>query len=167
MEGNNKSGQGNLILGIVLVTISLFVLVYANINFPDFRVGGQKLPGPKFFPSLLSVFLIISGIYEIILALLKKPLFKNRKIPITELIKDWGFQNFFILVLSIILYVPCIKLLGFFIGTTLIAVVLLYRLEVSPGKSFFVAISLSLIIMLLFEKLFKIQLPDGFFNITF
>lgn len=170
MEDNKRPIRGNLILGIILVIISLFVIIYANLNFPHFKVGMKKLPGPKFFPTILSLFILICGIYEITFAFIdkkNKKAISNTKRSFKELINDWGVQNILIFSFSIILYVPIINFLGFFIGSVLISSVLLYRLNVGLLKSLIVSLILSFIIIMLFEKLFKIQLPAGILNMYF
>lgn len=151
--------------GITLIGIGLLVSIISS-TFPSFVVEGKKLPGPAFFPAILSVILIIGGGYEILISLRIKGLQKSKKTFI-EYCKDWGNQNIFIVVLTLILYVPIIKWLGFVFGTFLLSFLLMIRLKASWQRGIIASAILVVIIILIFEKVFKVPLPEGIFGITF
>ena len=155
--------EGNLIFGTVLIGVAILVIVEASF-FPKFVVSGKKLPGPAFFPTILGIILVISGFYEIIMALLEKRFFRLSK-PFSNYLKDWGIQNVLILLLMLIIYVPIIKFLGFILGTFIISSLLMVRLKTGWIRSVVVSIALIVVIVLLFEKVFKIPLPEGVFGI--
>jgi len=157
--------DGNLIFGVALISIAILVMVEASF-FPKFVVSGKRLPGPAFFPTILSIILIISGFYEIIMALLGKRFSKPPR-PFLDYLKDWGIQNVLILLFMLIIYVPVIKLLGFILGTFIISLLLMVRLKAGWIRSVIVSIALIIVIVLLFEKVFKIPLPEGVFGIKF
>ena len=157
--------EGNLIFGMVLIGIAILVIVEASF-FPKFVVSGKRLPGPAFFPTILGIILIISGFYEIIVSLIEKRFIRGSK-PFLEYLKDWGIQNVLILIFMLLVYVPIIKFLGFVLGTFIISLILMLRLKTGWLRGVMVSIALIIVIVLLFEKVFKIPLPEGIFGIRF
>lgn len=151
--------------GLSLIVIAILV-IYSCRGFPNFIVSGKKLPGPKFFPYVLCSFLIIGGLYEILIWFKARNVSREKK-PFITILQDWGTQNIILLLLGILIYVPAIQWLGFAIGTILLATILLIRLKASWLKALTSSVILVVVIILIFEKLFRIQLPDGIFNITF
>ncbi|HEY8541958.1 MAG TPA: hypothetical protein VIL29_06210 [Pseudothermotoga sp.] len=55
----------DLVLGLILLVLSIATIVLSS-SFPDFVVRGERLPGPKFFPTILSIILICFAIYFVI-----------------------------------------------------------------------------------------------------
>jgi|SRR6056297_1970975 len=165
-EQNNESVRGNIILGIFLVLFSLFVIIYSNVNFPSANTGSGSLTGPKFFPTVLGIFIFLCGIYEIIFAFIDKSFKKHMpQRSCSEYFKDWGIQNIIIFLTISFAYEPIIKFFGALIGHFLIVFILLYRLNVTFFKRITSSIILAVLIKILFETMFKIQLPGGILNI--
>ncbi|RKX55123.1 MAG: hypothetical protein DRP50_03340 [Thermotoga sp.] len=158
-------GKKTFWFGITLIGIGILVVAVSS-TFPGFVVGGKKLPGPGFFPTILSIILMIGGIYEILISLRTKGVKKYRR-SFVEYCKDWGNQNIFIVILSLILYVPIIKWIGFIVGTFLLSLLLTIRLKATWLRGIITSVILVIIIILIFEKIFKISLPEGIFGINF
>lgn len=155
----------NIWFGIIIIGIAIFVII-VSLNFPLFILGDKKLPGPNFFPVILSIILIITGGYEILIALRNM----HTKIPAKsskEYLKDWGNQNVLIIILSLILYVSFLKWLGFTLATFIFSLLLMIRLKTGWIRGTIFSTVVVIVIILLFVKLFKVQLPEGSLGIIF
>lgn len=155
----------NIWFGIIIIGIAIFVII-VSLNFPLFILGDKKLPGPNFFPVILSIILIITGGYEILIARRDT----RAKIPAKfskEYLKDWGNQNVLIIILSLILYVSFLKWLGFILATFIFSLILMIRLKTGWIRGTIFSTVAVIVIMLLFVKLFRVQLPEGSLGIIF
>ena len=152
-------------LGIVLVGIGIFIIII-SLAFPDFISAGKKLPGPSFFPRILSIILIFIGVYEILLTGGNEHVIKREE-SFAKYFEDWGKQNVLIVVLGLILYIFLLKWMGFVLGTFLFSSILMVRLKTGWLRGTVFSAIVVIIIMLIFEKIFRIQLPKGFFRINF
>lgn len=155
----------NIWFGIILTGIAVFVIII-SLGFPSFIVGDKKLPGPNFFPVILSMILIIAGGYEILIAWRDIQAKKATKIS-KEYFKDWGNQNLLIIVFSLIIYVFLLEWLGFLLATFIFSLILMIRLKTGWIRGTFFSAVAVIVIMLLFVKLFKVQLPEGSLGIIF
>lgn len=155
----------NIWFGIIIIGIAIFVII-VSLNFPLFILGDKKLPGPNFFPVILSIILIIAGGYEILIA--RRSI--HAKIPAKspkEYLKDWGNQNVLIVILSLILYVSFLKWLGFTLATFIFSLILMVRLKTGWIRGTIFSTVAVIVIILLFVKLFRVQLPEGSLGIIF
>jgi len=155
----------NIWFGIIIIGIAIFIIII-SLNFPSFILGDKKLPGPNFFPIILSIILIITGGYEILIA------WRDTRAKISvksskEYLKDWGNQNVLIIILSLILYISFLKWLGFILATFIFSLFLMIRLKTGWIRGTIFSTVAVIVIMLLFVKLFKVQLPEGSFGIIF
>ncbi|SHH23723.1 tripartite tricarboxylate transporter TctB family protein [Thermosipho atlanticus] len=149
----------NLSYGVVLVCISIFVFIYGS-NFPDFIVRGNKLPGPKFFPFLISYLLLVVGLYFIIHSIIN---WKKTKTDSARYITKKGLLRVVSVIIGVGTYVPLINLVGFKIGTFAFATVMMSIFGVKILKSMLYSLILTAIIVLIFEKVFLIPFPQKFF----
>lgn len=152
----------SLLFGIILVGIALFVILRSR-TFPPFVLAGNKLPGPGFFPVILSILLGGAGIYECVLAFRQYGLRPSRKYR--DLLGDWGNQNILIIILGLILYVLVVDTLGYLVTTFVFSVLLMVRLKTGWFRGILVSSIVVALIMVIFVKVFKIQLPYGIFGI--
>lgn len=160
---NNKA-KGSYCFGIILLVLS-FLVIYFSRSFPEFKSGDKVLPGPRFFPILLSVFFIIAGVVEIYRAYKS-----DRKLFIKinfKYLLNKGNLDLLLLVGLLLIYVPLINKLGFIIGSVIFTVILMLRLNVPLFKSILVSILGITVIQIMFEKLFMIYLPDGLLSNLF
>jgi len=151
--------------GIILISIAIFIII-ESLAFPDFISAGKKLPGPSFFPRILSIILIVVGVYEILLTGGNEHVIKREE-SFAEYFEDWENQNVLIVVLSLILYIFLLKWMGFVLGTFLFSSILMVRLKTGWLRGTVFSAIVVIIIILIFEKIFRIQLPKGFFRINF
>jgi len=151
----------NLLYGVILIALSIFVIIYST-GFPKYTVRGQELPGPNFFPTVLSIFLIAIGVYEILKDVVDN-IKKKKRIPKDDShITKRGFISIIIVVAGIILFVPFIELVGFKLGAFVFAAFLMYLLGVKIINSLIYSAVLTAVIVVIFELLFKIPFPQGY-----
>ena len=160
--------------GIVLMGFAIFVWSVAS-GFPKYIVSGKQLPGPNFFPILLGIIVFIFGFYEVAGCFwqsLKEKTSKttespHRSVSLFRFLTEWGNMNVILFVTGIALYVPFIQWIGFGVGTFIFSTLLMVRLKAGWIKSIAISAIVVLLIMLVFEKLFRIPLSPGLFNLTF
>ena len=157
--------ETNIWFGLILIGIAIIVIC-ESLKFPLFILAGKKLPGPNFFPVLLSIILLICGGNEILFALINKPIKKTQKSFIL-FINNWGNQNILIIVSGLIIYVFILQWLGFVVATFLLSSIFMIRLKTGWLRGILFSMILVIIITLLFGSIFRVQLPVGFFNISF
>ncbi len=156
----------NIWFGIILIVIAVFIIII-SLGFPSFIVGDKKLPGPNFFPVILSIILIIAGGYDILTARRGDMCAKIPAKSSKEYLKDWGNQNVLIIILSLITYISFLKWLGFILATFMFSLFLMIRLKTGWIRGTIFSTIAVIVIMLLFVKLFKVQLPEGSLGIVF
>ena len=155
----------NIWFGLAILGIAIFVIII-SLSFPPFMCGNKKLPGPNFFPIILSTILIILGSYEILISWREINVKKSIK-SFAKYIKDWGNQNILIIIFSLIIYIYCLKSLGFALATFVFSLILMIRLKTGWIRGTIFSVIVVVVVVLLFEELFKVQLPEGFLGITF
>ena len=156
----------NIWFGIAVLSLAIFVII-VSLSFPPFILGDKKLPGPNFFPVILSIILIIAGGYIILIALRDMRTKKLTTKPFREYLKDWGNQNILIIVFSLIIYISFLKWLGFILATFIFSLVLMVRLKTGWIRGLIFSTVAVIVIMLLFVKLFRVQLPEGSLGFIF
>ena len=142
-----------IIFGIALILLSTAVIM-ESLTFPEAVSAGKKTPGPSFFPILLSVVLIISGIQQIA---------AGARMPHEEKIPgwSWGASNSVIIILFLFLYVLLMEYLGYAAAALLFGVLLMVRLKVGFFRAVTVTALTVIFIVSIFGQVFHIQLPAG------
>ena len=142
-----------ILFGVSLVLVSLWVIRTSS-TFPEAVSAGKKIPGPAFFPVLLSVVLIPCGLHQVVSALRSGPETAGR---------GWGpgAANGAIVILSLAVYVQLMQWMGYALSTVLFSMFLLLRLRVGLLKALTVTIFSVVFILLVLGRLFQIQLPLG------
>lgn len=141
-----------IIFGAAIILLSLCVVGISS-TFPEAVVAGRKIPGPAFFPMLLAVILVPCGIHQIVGGLRTER--EERWVP------GLGALNGTIIVLSLILYVVVMDWIGYALSTFLFSLFLLLRLKVPFFKAATVAVITVGFILVVFGRIFLIQLPAG------
>lgn len=153
----------NIVFGVFLIVLALLVL-YFGWSFPAYRIRGETLPGPKFFPFTLAVVLVIVGAYYIIKSVVmikKKMIPKDSSIAFEERFTFEGIKNIVAVVAAILFFVPIIEFLGFILGTIIVSSVLMMILNVKVLRSIIYSTILAVMIFLIFGTLFRLPLPEG------
>lgn len=142
-----------ILFGVSLVLVSLWAIRTSS-TFPEAVSAGKKIPGPAFFPVLLSVVLIPCGLHQAVSALRSGSEAAGGR---------WGFgaANGAIVILSLVVYVQLMQWMGYALSTFLFSMFLLLRLRVGVLKAFAVSIITVIFILLVFGRLFQIRLPLG------
>jgi hypothetical protein len=73
----------------------------------------------------------------------------------------WGTLNVPLIIFSLILYVPLMKLLGYALATLVFSILLMVRMKAGWLKSSIVSVCVTVFIVILFRQVFRIQLPLG------
>ncbi len=160
----------NIIYGIILIVLSV-VIIFLSLDFPSYVVRGKELPGPKFFPQVISGVLIIIGIYEIGLGIYQtkkkkeKPgeLEKGKEVEKETGITKRGIINIIVVFAGILLFIPFIEIVGFKLGAFIFATVLMSILGMGIIKSLIYSAVLTAVILVIFDYLFRIPFPEGMF----
>ncbi|GAB1398789.1 hypothetical protein MASR2M79_00380 [Aminivibrio sp.] len=142
-----------ILFGIALIVLSIAVIM-ESLTFPGAVSAGKKTPGPSFFPILLSVVLIIAGIYQIA-AGLKMP--QGR----ASFQWSWGASNGVIIIFLLFLYVAVMEHLGYALSTLAFSILLMMRLKVRFFRAVAVSGLVVFFIVSIFGQVFHIQLPVG------
>lgn len=141
--------------GIFLILFSTAVIAL-SISFPSAVSGGRWIPGPGFFPILLSSIVICCGI------IMMKDGITRRVYEKESAIKwGWGTLNVPLIIFSLVLYVPLMKLLGYALATLFFSILLMVRMKAGWLKSSLVSVCVTVFIVILFKQVFRIQLPLG------
>ncbi|MBN1648277.1 MAG: tripartite tricarboxylate transporter TctB family protein [Spirochaetales bacterium] len=154
----NKFNQEHLI-GILCILIAIAVMLMAS-TFP--KVNQQlHIPGPSFFPYVLSCLLIVCGVYQIIVGFVGKEhkgidikaITANMKTKkVLKLFAILGLILFFILAFEFVGFIPCIVIL---------LVSTMKLLNVRWLSTVIATVILTGLIMFLFGVVFHISLPSG------
>lgn len=158
----------SLTFGLLLIALGAAVFFLGR-DLPSFVLGGRQLPGPKFFPFLLAGLFIVAGAWES-LVFFRAGGFQHKASAFPKLaaehFRDPGVQRFWFILIGLVLFVPLIQLLGFVIGSFLFATAVMVRLKAKVWSALLVAAILTVVIALIFGRLFRIPLPEGIFGIT-
>lgn len=147
----------DIVLGIVLAFISIFVLLYSR-RFPRFIVRGVRLPGPSFFPRILAILLLLFAAYFALRYLL------FRKKPSLEEAYKLDLKSFLNIVwtsLSVVLFFPLANLIGTLLALVMICFILMIILKSKWYEAAIFSVVVTLIVHLVFRVVFKIPLPEG------
>lgn len=148
--------MSDTILGVVLIVLAIFVLIFSS-SFPELVVRGERLPGPRYFPALLSILMILFGAFYIV-----SNIFKCRK---REKIREEASKRQvlppLIVLASSVLFVPVIQLIGTTVGVIAITFSMMVFFRVKWYYSAIISVMLALLIKVVFEVLFKVPLPEG------
>ena len=144
------------VLGFVFLALSIAVLVTIQ-GYP--RIPGQSI-GPGAFPGLIAI--LLAGCS---LALIWRGWRERRAQPLVAmgawLASPRHLVNFCLTVAMLVFYVLASETVGILICGTVILLVLFLSLRVKPGLAVILAVSVPLLIHLIFYKLLRVPLPWG------
>ncbi len=150
----------DLILGLVLLILAVAVLFLSS-SFPNFVVRGERLPGPKFFPTILAIILICFSAYCILIGFMK--FFKKPREPLEQKKESEKIHmvNVLSVILSVTFFVPVINFFGTVLGIILLGAALMTLLGIKWYQSFIYSSLLASLVYVIFQVLFKIPLAEG------
>ncbi len=146
------------IIGFLAIFLGIITIIL-TLHFPKFNIGEEKVPGPSFFPNIIAVFLIFVGILEFFEAK------HSTRYASLQGVNKRGAGNVLVVIVAIFLYIISLMPLGFIITTFLFSLIIMYLLGVGKIKSIVYSFIVLVILILIFEKLFRIPLPGGFLNL--
>ena len=146
-----KKGHTDLIIGIAVAAVGLFIFFY-SFNYSRFNREGTLPVGPRFYPQMIGICLTVCGI---ILSI------RNR--PFQIVIPREGFRKNAKVILSFVLYVILFETLGYILSTLLFIFALVYlqeRRKLLELIMFTIVVTFSLYFT--FHTFLSIPLPGGF-----
>jgi putative tricarboxylic transport membrane protein len=147
----------------------LFLLFSVYISIESYRLGLGKLsmPGPGTFPFIASAALGIISASLLIRTLLKEPLKKTVAEP-SEASEPINWQNIFLTLAAMLVYVVIFGWLGFVLSTFVVMIFLVWAVGRAPWHvSLITALSITIASYLLFEVALDAQLPKGILDLLF
>jgi hypothetical protein len=145
--------KGNIISSIICILIGIFI-IYATKDYPQ---GLQGVPGPAFFPRILSCVVIGLSILLLIKTYVKKD---GRKISIFD--KD--SIKVYVTIGFLLAYLIILDLIGFIISTPIFLFGLIFfYVRKNPLKNAVVALVVTFIVYGIFKVLLSVPLPQGIF----
>lgn len=148
------------IIGVICIALGTTVLVLTR-SFPSGQ-GNVQLTGPAFFPNVLAIVLMIVGVTEIVLGFVRtSALPAVSTVTIGTSIRDRGTQTIFIVIGSMVAYGFLMKPIGFYVTSFAFLFGNMWRLGVRWWKSLVYSLVLLVVLFLVFERLFYVNLPRG------
>ncbi len=152
-----KLSKSDLILGVFLIALAVYVLLTSS-RFPAFVLRGQKLPGPSFFPALLSYLLIGFGV----VLLVQSSTIRRKELISKVEIDSGGIVNFFAVVVSVFAFLPLCELFGLLLTTLILGTGMMVLIGIKWYASILYSLTLGLLVKFVFIDLFKVALPSGY-----
>lgn len=170
-NGENEERKYGLSFPLILIGLSIFVLI-VSADFPAFEQRGQQLPGPRFFPTILALFLLGAGLVEGFQFLRQKDqLTRHLRDSIqtakNQMLHSWGAKTVTLILSLLVLFMPLIEAIGFIAGSLIVSIVIMARLRVPILHNLIVSSLLIAIIWLVFGQTFNVPLPEGLVEALF
>ena len=163
MAAERIAGLGLLLIGSVGI--------FWAVRIEELGLGQNQDPGPRMFPLLLSIVMVIGGGYELVcsFARFRHSTEKQALEPSGEVaeISRRGLLDLALVFVGILAYVVAIAYLGFSISTLFFGVGMMVKLGVRVKLAVLASIGLIVAVQILFVQLFKVQLPTGVFGMAF
>ncbi len=146
----------NIVIGIICIAFSIAILIMAS-SFSQTLIVDTGL-GAEFFPRLVASGMIFLGSILIISAIKDSSLSrKTSDVFNREMIKPLIGMGL------IILYALSITIVGYLVSTLIFCFILLHFFQVEKlVTKVVISVAFSVIIYLIFSKIFLINLPTGF-----
>ena len=159
---------GPVWLGIALVLLGASAFWFA-LGIGRTGTGGGHDPGPRFFPVLLSLVLVVFGALQAVLGAYR-PLDVGSAAPqasgdLSDAAPPTG--RWLVMLAVLVVYVLAMGWIGFSASTLLMAVGLMIWLGNRWWVAVFVAVVMVAVVRLLFVVLFRVQLPAGELGLPF
>lgn len=142
-----------------LICVALFFLFGAT-RIEQLGLAGGDDPGPRAFPFVLSTLLLLGGIAQIVRSLLGPKLD-----PVEKVAVPGGRRQAVLLTLSLVIYLVSVPWVGFYPPTFIFSLFMTRRLGARWWVAALTALTLILVIRVLFVELFRVQLPRGEFGV--
>ncbi|MEM1544896.1 MAG: tripartite tricarboxylate transporter TctB family protein [Candidatus Methanomethylicia archaeon] len=149
----------DVIFGIVFIVFGACIY-YDTLDYPK---AGPGLPGPDFFPRIVSILIIIFALVLTIKGLLEKD-FKIDFPSFSNIFRSSGFYNAISIILGVIAYIYLVNVLGYILTIFLILFVTMMLMKVPIYHNIIITLSITFGTYFLFGIVLKINLPMGVFR---
>lgn len=149
MNRDKILGLSFALIGLMMLILTQQIHVLANLT----------EPGPRLFPRITAIGLIVCGLGVAFVQDKKGEASKDEKLN-PAVVKKIGLIG-----LTLVFYLVCLTYIGFIISTPIAMMCFIYVLrnnkKISLIKSIILAIIVTVLVYLLFIKVFELQLPIG------
>lgn len=150
----------DVVFGVVFIVFGACIY-YDTLDYPK---AGPGLPGPDFFPRIVSILIIIFALVLTIKGLLEKDFKTNFSISFSNIFRSSGFYNAISIILSVIAYIYLVNILGYILTIFLILFVTMMLMKVPIHHNIIITLAITFGTYLLFGIVLKINLPMGVFR---
>ena len=163
MSHTQERSTGDWSLSLFWMGVGLFFLWFAR-DIPVASFTSEGDPGPRAFPRWLGAALVIGGIFE----LLKQQLLKStaKSETPTEATPTLSRRNGLVVLIAVAIYIPSMTLIGFSLATLSLVTGLLRFLGSRWWISAVAAVTLVVLIQLLFAYGFNVPLPTNYWGLV-
>jgi hypothetical protein len=163
MNHTQERSTGDWSLCLFWVGVGLFFLWFAR-DIPVASFTSEGDPGPRAFPRWLGAALVIGGLFEIVRQrLLKSPAKSEAPKEATPALSR---LNGLVVLSAVAIYIPALTLIGFSVATFCLVTGLLRFLGSRWWISAVTAITLVVLIQLLFAYGFNVPLPTNYWGLV-
>jgi putative tricarboxylic transport membrane protein len=159
---------GPVWLGVALVLLGASAFWFAG-DIGRTGTGGGNDPGPRFFPMLLSLMLVIFGLLQAVIGFFRCSEAGSAAAQAPGALPDAAprSRRWLIMLAVLVVYVIAMDWIGFSASTFLMAVGLMIWLGNRWWVAVVVAVLMVAVVRLLFVVLFRVQLPAGELGLPF
>ncbi|MCP4816975.1 MAG: tripartite tricarboxylate transporter TctB family protein [Planctomycetaceae bacterium] len=163
MSHTQERSTGDWSLCLFWVGVGLFFLWFAS-DIPVASFTSEGDPGPRAFPRWLGAALVIGGAFE----LLKQQFLKStaKSETPTEATPTLSRRNGLVVLIAVAIYIPSMTLIGFSLATLCLVTGLLRFLGSRWWISAVAAVTLVVLIQLLFAYGFNVPLPTNYWGLV-
>ena len=160
MNQTRLRSTGDVSLNLFWIGLGLFFLCFAR-DIPQASFTSEGDPGPRAFPQWLGLALVVGGIWELIRQRLGQQAAAERRSA------SAGPSAVLLIVLVAVgLYIPAVSWIGFSVSTLILVTGLLRFLGSRRWLAATVAVSLLVLIQLLFGYGFNVPLPTNHWGLV-
>jgi len=163
MNQTRLRSTGDLSLSLFWIGVGLFFLWCAR-DIPQASFTSEGDPGPRAFPQWLGLALVLGGIWELIRQRLGQKAAADH--PPAEIRHSLRPLNALVVLIAVGLYIPAVSWIGFSVATLILVTGLLRFLGSRWWLAATVAVSLLILIQLLFGYCFNVPLPTNHWGLV-
>ena len=149
------------VIGAVCLAIGTVVLILTR-SFPSGQ-GNVQLTGPAFFPNVLAVILLITGVIQVAIGVIQRASLPELSFTvIAETLRAPQAQSVLITLGLMVFYIVFMKTIGFFTTSFIFLFGMMWRMGVKLVRNVAYSAVLLVVLYLVFARLFFVNLPHGF-----
>ena len=163
MNHTQERSTADWSLSLFWMGVGLFFLWFAR-DIPVASFTSEGDPGPRAFPRWLGAALVIGGIFELLRQRLVKSSGESKES--TEAAPTLSRWNGLVVLIAVAIYIPSMTLIGFSLASLCLVTGLLRFLGSRWWISAVAAITLVVLIQLLFAYGFNVPLPTNYWGLV-